>query len=167
MPTSSRRLRRAEITAPLCFLILCLFVQGCSVPITTEPPVVVGTVRLAPSSLTPERYVLTVPLLNRGSQCIDQFSITARVVPAIEDDTGGSAARGADSQRQLSLNVPTHIPGNQRREERVVFDCPFSVVPAAGIELHRLRFTEFIVAGRAVPGEIQYPMPLHGQGTYE
>jgi hypothetical protein len=158
MSTRTRRLRWTKIIARLGFLIAFQLVTACAVPVTPEPPVVVGTVQLARSSLSPERYVLTVPLLNRRTQRIDQFTLTAQALVAEPQE---------ESRRRIDLTVPTSIPGNQRREERVVFDCPFPVVPVAGIELRHLRFTTFIVAGQGVPGEVEYPVPLRTAGSYE
>lgn len=150
-PVSMRR----RILAATAVVVALTGVSGCA-EVPPEPPVLIGVITLRRVVHEPERFSLTVPVINRGPADLEGYTLTADVV-----SMAGEGAESTDESGQrrsaARLVIETSVPVGARMVDEVTFDCPFPVVTAAPLRLEEVHLREFTFGGTSHHGVLRYP----------
>lgn len=142
------------MTRLIPILTVAVVASGCA-PAPPEPPVTIGTVTLSVDDLVSERYRLTVPLFNRADTPLRGFTVVARA------DVRSGSTQSPQRSARIAIPVRHETESRSRGVHAVTFDCPFTSVPAGGIVLRDVAFSDFVFGGHRTwrPVRLDYEVP--------
>lgn len=156
-------MRRARVTGSLVILTV-LKVAACQVEEELPEPVpavVVGNVALRRDTRDPQRYALTMDILNQSEYVLREIVFHAQALALI------GPTRNETLTAPFHARAPVTVGGGIRVPVEIILETPFTVVPPVPLILEDIRIGEFLfaVSARAEEtfpeaGWVVYPWPV-------
>lgn len=108
-----------------------------------ETGVIVGNISLSRDEMDPQRYVLSLQVLNRRSTVLEELTLVATVDAATPDENQPHLST------RIRILLKTSVGPDVRQSVEVSMESPFSVVPPGPLTLSDIRIGAFVFAADA------------------